>query len=81
MIENFIIGVLTMLLLGQQVYWSRIVHSLMDKLMSRDYQNYAEVKKFLKNKPTHFEAPSDDAASDPVAEQHAQELNTIMGMV
>lgn len=82
-LECFIIGMLTVLLLGQQVYWSKIVHSLMNKLMSRDYQNYAEIKKFLDNKPKLQRAPSEesDAAIDPIAEQHAQQLNSLIGAI
>lgn len=82
MIDWFVIGILTALLLGQQVYWANVVRHLTDKLMSRDYQNYAETKKQFDRKPTLQKTSSlADDVIDPTSEIQAQELNSILGMV
>lgn len=78
MIESVLLAVLVI----QQIYWSWIMTGLVNKLMSRDYQNYVENKKFLNQKPTLQKvSSSDDSAIDPDSERQAQELNSIIGIV
>jgi hypothetical protein len=77
-IESVLLAVLVI----QQIYWSWIMTGLVNKLMSRDYQNYVENKKFLNQKPTLQKvSSSDDSAIDPDSERQAQELNSIIGIV
>lgn len=77
MIEYFIIGILTVLLLGQQVYWAKICYQLTNRIMSR---NYSELKQ-AEAKPTVLRPLKDEDAHDPFAENQAKELNSLFGMV
>lgn len=77
MIEHFVIGILTALLIGQQAYWSVVCFKLTNRLMSRDYQGFIQAT-FKPNKL--HQAVSEDSA-DPIADRQAQEMNAILGIV
>lgn len=77
MIEYFIIGFLCFVIVAQ--HWA--IQTLMNKLMARDYQNYAETTKSMRSKPTRPEPPLVGETTDPASERQAQELNSIFGMV
>ncbi len=77
MIEYFVIGILTTLLIAQNFFWARLCLNLTNRIMSR---NYAEVKQ-AEAKPTILKPLQDEDASDPFAERQAIELNTMLGMV
>ena len=75
--EWIVIGILVTLLLAQQAYWSLIVFKLNDKLMSRNYLEYAQgerIKKPLKVAP--FE-PGEPALDDPIARENAKRANSL----
>lgn len=76
-IEYFIIGILTFILVSQQVYWARICYQLTNRIMSR---NYAELRQ-AEAKPTVSRPVKDENAHDPFAENQAKELNSLFGMV
>ena len=76
-IEHFIIGILTVFLLGQQVYWSLMCSNLVNKIMSRDYQGYVQAGR----KPESHQPISSEDLGDPIADRQAQELNAIIGIV
>lgn len=76
MIEPFVVGILTVLLIAQNIFWARVVLMLTNRLMSR---NYAELKQ-AENKPAAPALVQDDGR-DPEAERQAQELNSMFGMV
>lgn len=76
MIEPFVVGILTVLLIAQNIFWARVVLMLTNRLMSR---NYAELKQ-AENKPAAPTLVQDDGR-DPEAERQAQELNSMFGMV
>lgn len=77
MIEAFIIGILTVILVAQNVFWAKVVLNLTNRLMSR---NYAELRQ-ADAKPTILKPLSDEESYDPIAERQAKELNSILGMV
>lgn len=76
MTENFIIGVLVMLMLAQNIFWAKVCLNLTNRLMSR---NYAELRQ-AEAKPTLVKPITEDGY-DPVAEHQAKELNSLLGMV
>lgn len=78
--EFFMIGVLVVLLIGQQVFWSRLIAHMSAKLMSRNYYEYVQTEKLKNEKPALQLAPQDDEI-DPQDEAQAQKLNTMFGMV
>ena len=77
MIEYVIIGFLCFVIVAQ--HWA--IQTLINKLMARDYQNYAETVKNSKAKPTRQQPPPLGEIEDPASERQAQELNSIFGMV
>ncbi len=77
MIEYFMIGFLCFVIVAQ--HWAMQV--LINKLMARDYQNYAETNKSMRSKPTRQQPPLSGEIDDPASERQAQELNSIFGMV
>lgn len=77
MIAHFIIGFLCFVIVAQ--HWA--IQTLINKLMARDYQNYAETVKNTRSKPTHQQPPLIGEIEDPASERQAQELNSIFGMV
>lgn len=64
-------------LLAWNIVLLRQNDKLMNKLMSRNYAEYAQSESFLKREPE----PEDEAEpEDPYDEQRAREINGIMGM-
>lgn len=74
--EWFIVGILVALLIGQQAYWSFICHKLVDKLMSRNYQEFA----ISSRKPEPLRSISSDDLKDPIAEENAEKANAMFGL-
>lgn len=78
MIEHFVIGILVVVMLAQNVFWAKVVLNLTNRLMSR---NYAELRQ-AEAKPTLVQTrPLEDEGTDPVSERQAKDLNSLMGMV
>ncbi len=76
-IEYFIIGILVVLLLGQQAFWMHAVFQLQNRLMSRNYQDYATGERL--RKPTNAsKQPQKSAVFDPIAEEHARKANQVL---
>ncbi len=76
--EWFVVGILVVLLLGQQVYWSFIVYKLNDRLMSRDFSEFTrgeKTRKVLKIAPA---PPDEPAGVDPIAEENARRANSLL---
>ncbi len=74
----FTIGVLVALLIGQQGFWFYIVFKLNDRLMSRDFTEYAQGERIKKPRPVP--KASIDAAFDPDAERMAREANQVFSL-
>lgn len=74
----FVIGILVALLIGQQGFWFYIVFKLNDRLMSRDYTEYAQGERTKKPRPVP-RAPN-DAALDPDSERMAREANRVFSL-
>jgi len=68
--------VLVALLIYTNIYWGAVCLKLTNRLMSRNFGEYAQALK----KPTRLKPVPEDM-SDPVAERHAKEMNSIVGMV
>jgi hypothetical protein len=79
-IEHFTLGILTVLLIGQQVYWARVVLNLTNKLMSRNYSEYVQAEKFKNEPRLRMENKPDDYAIDPEDERKANELNALFAL-
>lgn len=80
--EWFVIGILVILIIGQSVFWAKVNLSLMNRLMSRDFQDFAHGKKISKAKREQATAlqPLQDEVADPDSERQAQELNSLFNM-
>lgn len=76
MIEHFVIGMLMILIIGQNVFWAKVCLNLTNRIMSR---NYAELT-LAEAKPT-LQRPQEEDFHDPIAERQAQDLNSMLGMV
>lgn len=73
MAEWVVIGILVSLLIAQQVQ----IQKLMNKLMSRNYQEYAQSLRL--KKPSNVSKTSGPATAvfDPIAERNATEANKL----
>jgi hypothetical protein len=80
--EAFALGILVVLMIAQNIFWARIVLSLSNRLMSRDFNEFAHAKKIEKQKPEKLKPlPSfQEEAIDPEAERQANDLNTLFNM-
>lgn len=77
--EWFIIGILLSLLIFQQGFWSFHMNKLMNKLMSRNYQDYIQGERL--RKPTNVsKTPRNSAVIDPIAERNASEANRLLAL-
>jgi hypothetical protein len=74
MIEYFIIGILVVLMVGQNIFWANVCLKLTNRLMSRNYGELIQAK----NKPTKLQSAPEDM-SDPVAERNARDMNSMIG--
>lgn len=79
MTEILLIGIVLVSFLAL-VVWNIVLlrqnDKLMNKLMSRNYAEYATSESFLKREPE----PEETEPDDPYDEQRAREINGIMGM-
>lgn len=76
MIEYVLFGTLVALTLSSNIFWAIVCLKLTNRIMSKNYFDLAQADR----KPQAPTLVVDDL-SDPVAERHAKELNSIMGIV
>jgi hypothetical protein len=76
-IETMIILVLVLLLIGQQCFYMWQTQKLLNKIMSRNYVEYAQVNSSLGPKP---EQGFRVQLPDPTEDQRIKELNQMMGL-
>mgnify|MGYP001588063520 FL=1 len=67
---------LVALLLASNSYWAFVCLKLTNRLMSRNYGELLQAE----NKPRQSK-PIPEDMSDPVAERHAEQMNSLIGMV
>lgn len=78
-IEFFIIGVLVVLLIGQQVYWAKLTLSLANRLMSRNYFELVQAE--MQKKPRKNKISDEpETIYDPEDLRQAREANALMGI-
>ncbi len=68
--------VLIALLLASNSYWAVVCLKLTNRLMSRNYGELLQAE----NKPVRIKPVPEDM-SDPVAERHANDMNSLIGLV
>ncbi len=68
--------VLVALLIASNSYWALICLKLTNRLMSRNYGELLQAE----NKPVRLK-PIPEDLSDPVAERHANDMNSLIGLV
>lgn len=76
----YFIVILMVLLVCQQAYWSFICFKLNDRLMSRDFSEFAHgerTRKLPKIKIAPI-LPEDSANVDPIAEENARRANSLL---
>ena len=67
---------LVALLIASNSYWAFVCLKLTNRLMSRNYGELLQAE----NKPRQLK-PIPEDMSDPVAERHAEQMNSLIGMV
>ncbi len=67
--------VLVALLLSSNSYWAFVCLKLTNRLMSRNYGELLQAE----NKPLRL-SPLPEDLSDPVAERHAADMNSLIGI-
>lgn len=79
MIETILVSAFVLIMLLWNVYLMRQNSQLLDRLMSRDYSEYASTKKFAETKPQQQAEPN-EVTIDPYDAQRAREINGVMGI-
>lgn len=74
--EWFIVGILIVLMIAQNIFWAKICLKLTNRIMSR---NYAELRQ-AEQTPVSSR-PLQEEEVDLFAEKQARELNSMLGMV
>lgn len=77
--ESVVIIILGVVVIGLNVCWAWISMRLIDRLMSRNYQDFALSEKIKTNKPKASLTPN-EAVGDPESERQAQELNSLFNI-
>ena len=73
-----IIGILTVLIMGQQIYWANICFKLTNRLMARDYSDFKQAERLTQTHLTPM-APAD--AEDVWANAMADRANKTLGLM
>ena len=68
--------VIVALLIGTNIYWPIVCLKLTNRLMSRNYGELIQAT----NKPVRLKPVPEDM-SDPVAERHAADMNSLIGLI
>lgn len=79
MTEVILVSAFVLIMLSWNVYLMRQNSELMNKLMSRDFGEYASTKRFLE-KPSVPQKEQNEVELDPYDVQRAREINNVMGM-
>lgn len=81
MVDIILVSAFVLVMLSWNVCLMRQNNDLMNKLMSRDFSEYASTERYLKTKPP---APKNEDSEmmvpDPYDTQRARDLNGIMGL-
>lgn len=72
--------VLSLVLIGSNVFWGILVHKMINKVMSRDYGQYVVAENSKKPVMDRKKDMEEDALVKMMEQQKATELNRIMGM-
>ena len=74
---DYVVGLLSVLLVIQQIFWAKVCYGLVNRLMSRSFHEYEQAKalKF----PSVPQIQVDEV--DYESERQAQDLNSLMGVV
>jgi hypothetical protein len=80
-VELICITILTVLLVVTNGFWAVVTFSLLNRLMSRDFFEFKQAKVYGKPKAVKNDATGDELVIDPLDEQQAQQMNSMMGMV
>ncbi len=75
MIEISFIAIVA-LLIGTNIYWPIVCLKLTNRLMSRNYGELIQAT----NRPALVK-PLPEDLSDPVAERHAADMNSLIGLI
>jgi hypothetical protein len=79
-VEHFALGLLSVLLLGSNVFWARAFMSMANRLMSRSYYDFVLTEKAKDQKAVRPESKEDDFLIDPEDERQAAKLNATFGL-
>jgi len=78
-VEFFLLGLLSILLIGSNVFWAKMVFRMSDRLMSRNYFEFTQVEKLKSARPKP-ETKTEDYMIDPEDERQARELNSMFNI-
>ena len=67
---------LVLLLVASNAYWAFVCLKLTNRLMSRNYGELLQAE----NKPVRLKPVPEDL-SDPIAERHAADMNSLIGLI
>ena len=79
-VEYFALGLLSVLLIGSNVFWAKLVMQLNNRIMSRSYFEFVQTEKLKEQKPPKPESKQDDYMIDPEDERQAKELNALFNI-
>lgn len=76
-LQYLILGAFSVMMLSWNFFLMRQNQVLTNKLMSRNYGDYATAERYIKDEPEEVEKPE---VQDPYDAQRARELNGAMGL-
>lgn len=80
--ERYLTVFLALTIIAQDIFWAFLCKNLIDRLMSRNYLEFAQGRRHEKDKPEpQTQQPFQMDAVDPESERQAQDLNSLFGIV
>lgn len=79
-VELFVLGILSVLLVGSNVFWAKLHLTMADRLMSRNFFEFTQTEKLKTQVNVRRESKEDDFLIDPIDERQAQSLNATFGL-
>lgn len=70
---------LLVLILATNIFWAKVCLSLINRLMSKDFSEFAYYSKIKENDKS-VGVPEESATSDPESERQAKELNSLFNI-
>lgn len=80
-VELIVLGLLTVLLIAQNIFWAKVCFNLTNRLMSRSYYEFEQAQALTRPKAQHPHSSNVTEMFDPEDERQAQGANSLLGLI